>query len=45
MIVKFFPTVILVLQALSAVPYFCTGDWRMGLYWLFAFGLTLVVTY
>lgn len=45
MIQQFFPTVILVLQALSAVPYFWAGDWRMGFYWLFAFGLTLVVTY
>ena len=42
---RFIPTILVVLQAMSAVPYFWTGDWRKGLYWCFAAGLTTVVTY
>ncbi|WP_296592673.1 hypothetical protein [Methylophaga sp.] len=45
MIERIFPTILIVLQAFSSVPYFAMGDWRKGLYWLFATGLTIVVTY
>lgn len=45
MIERILPTILVVLQAMSAVPYFYLGDWRKGLYWSFAAGLTFVVTY
>lgn len=45
MIVKLLPTALIVIQTCASVPYFAEGNWRMGLYWLFAAGLTTVVTY
>jgi hypothetical protein len=42
---KALPTLMIVLQFFSAFPYFVSGDWRKGLYWLFAAGLTAVVTF
>lgn len=45
MVERLMPTVLIILQAGSSVPYFYNGDWRKGLYWLFATGLTIVVTY
>ena len=40
-----FPTVLAILDVFAAIPYACSGDWRKTLYWLFAAGLTVVVTY
>lgn len=42
---KVFPTIMIVLQLCASLPYFSQGDWRMGCYWLFASGLTTVVTW
>ena len=42
---KYLPATLLVIQVLAAIPYWLAGDWRMGLYWLFAAGLTFVVTF
>lgn len=42
---QYLPTAILLIQLGAAVPYLFAGNWRMGLYWLFAAGLTAVVTY
>ncbi len=42
---QYLPTAILLIQFGAAMPYLLTGNWRMGLYWLFAAGLTAVVTY
>ena len=40
-----FPTLLIVLDVCAAAPYFFAGNWRMGCYWLFAAGLTTVVTF
>jgi len=45
MIAKLLPTALIVIQTCAALPYFNDGNWRMGFYWLFAAGLTTVVTY
>lgn len=42
---KLLPTALIIIQTFAALPYFIDGDWRKGLYWLFAAGLTVVVTY
>lgn len=42
---KILPATMLVLQAAASMPYLMSGDWRKGLYWLFAAGLTYVVTF
>jgi hypothetical protein len=42
---KILPTVMLVLQVLSAIPYACQGNWRMAGYWLAAGVLTICVTF
>ncbi len=39
------PTVLIIIDVLAAVGYIPTGDWRRVLYWLFAAGLTAVVTW
>jgi hypothetical protein len=39
-----FPLLIVGLMAAASVPYLLAGDWRHGLYWLFAAGINLVVT-
>ena len=39
------PTVLIIIDIGAAVPYFASGDWRMGVYWLAAATLTTVVTY
>lgn len=41
---KMFPALLVALDVLAAVVYFCFGDVRRGLYWLFAAGLTITVT-
>jgi hypothetical protein len=42
--VKIFPYIMMVLNIGASVVYFLDGDIRKGFYWLFAFGLTLVIT-
>lgn len=42
---KILPTVLIIIDLGASVPYFLQGNWRMGLYWLFAAGLTTVVTW
>jgi hypothetical protein len=42
---KILPTVLIVIDVLAAIVYGWTGDWRRCLYWLFAGGLTYVVTW
>ncbi|MBM7423843.1 hypothetical protein [Spongiibacter marinus] len=42
---KMLPAAMMVLQLGAAAPYLMGGDWRKGLYWLFAAGLTYVVTF
>lgn len=42
---KALPLTLLLIQVLASVPYWAIGDWRKGLYWLFAAGLTYVVTF
>lgn len=42
---KILPTILIVIDILSSIPYWHQGNWRMGVYWLCAAGLTFVVTY
>ena len=42
---KVFPTILIVLDIAAAIVYAGNGDWRKALYWLFAAGLTFVVTF
>jgi len=42
---KLFPIALIVMQSAAAVVYFRAGDWRHGLYWTFAVGLTCTVTF
>ena len=39
-----FPILIIVLSAAAGIVYLYSGDWRRGLYWLFAAGLGVCVT-
>ncbi len=43
--VKVFPTIIIGLSVLAGVGYATQYNWRKALYWFFAAGLNLVVTY
>lgn len=36
--------VMFVLSICAAISYFWNGDWKHGLYWTFAAGITAVVT-
>lgn len=40
-----FPTVLIALDVLAAVPYAVKANWRMMIYWLAAATLTACVTY
>jgi hypothetical protein len=40
-----FPTVLIALDVLAAIPYAAKGNWRMMVYWLAAATLTACVTY
>lgn len=40
-----FPTLLIVLDVLAAVPYAAKGNMRMMIYWLAAATLTACVTY
>ena len=42
---RVFPTILLVLDIFASIPYGMTGNWRRCAYWLFAAGLTFVVTW
>jgi len=41
---KIFPSLIIAASAAAGIVYLCHGDWRRGLYWLFAAGLGVCVT-
>lgn len=43
--VKFFPIILMALDVLASIVYFCNGDIKKGLYWFFAFGLTYTVPF
>lgn len=42
---KIFPTVLMVLDFLAAIPYAVKGDVKMTVYWIAAGVLTLAVTW
>jgi hypothetical protein len=42
---KILPTVLIIIDIFAAIGYIPTGEWRKILYWLFAAGLTYVVTW
>ena len=42
---KILPSVMILIDIVAAIGYIPTGDWRKILYWLFAAGLTTVVTW
>lgn len=42
---KIFPVILMCLDFGASMVYFSQGNWRKGLYWLFALGLTYVVTF
>lgn len=42
---KIFPTILIILQALCSIPYFCIGEWKQGIYWIAACVLNIAVTY
>ena len=42
---KAFAITLVILQVGACVAYFAQGDWKHGLYWLFATGITAVVTF
>ena len=42
---KVFPTILIVLDVLTALAYLPAGDWRKVVYWLAAAALTYVVTF
>lgn len=42
---KFFPTILMALDFIAAVPYAFKGDLKMFVYWIAAGVLTLAVTW
>lgn len=42
---KIFPTILMALQFVAAIPYAIEGDFRMTVYWIAAGVLTLDLTY
>lgn len=42
---KIFPTILMALQFVAAIPYAIEGDVRMTVYWIAAGVLTLDLTY
>ena len=42
---KLFPTVLMVLDFLAAIPYIANGNIKMSIYWIAAGVLTLAVTW
>jgi hypothetical protein len=41
----FFPTTMITLSVMAALPYLATGDWRRGIYWIAAAVITATVTF
>jgi len=41
MMTKLFPIILIILDLGASAVYFANGDWRRGLYWIFAGELTL----
>jgi hypothetical protein len=42
---QIFPIIIMTLYFFASTFYFYAGDWKRGLYWLFAIGLNAVITF
>lgn len=42
---RIFPYIIMILYVCASITYFIGGDIKRGLYWLFALGLTICVTF
>ena len=42
---KVLPTVLMIIDFGAAMPYFFSGDWKRGVYWIAAGVLTWSVTY
>lgn len=42
---KIFPTVLMILDLLASIVWYCNGDWRKGTYWICAGILTYCVTF
>jgi len=42
---KILPTILILINVLSAIVYAFNGDWRKTIYWLAAATLTTVITY
>ena len=42
---KIFPTLIIILFAVASIPYFGSGDWRRGLYFICGSVINLTVTW
>lgn len=42
---KVFPTILMIIDFIAAVPYICKGDVKMTVYWIAAGVLTLAVTW
>jgi hypothetical protein len=42
---KLLPTILMIIDFGAALPYFCCGDWKRGVYWIAAGVLTWSVTY
>lgn len=42
---KIFPTILMILQFIAAIPYTIEGNARMAVYWIAAGVLTLALTY
>lgn len=45
MMTKIFPTILMALDFIAAVPYMAKGDIKMTVYWIAAGVLTLAVTW
>jgi hypothetical protein len=42
---KLLPTILMIIDFGAAMPYFFSGDWKRGVYWIAAGVLTWSVTY
>jgi hypothetical protein len=45
MVKLIFPCAMMLMSAGASAVYFADGDWRKGLYWFFATGITAAVTF
>lgn len=39
------PLALIIIQICAAIPYVRVGEWKKALYWLFAAGLNITVTF